>query len=155
MLSVTITSSPASSTKYWEWIFKWYYQSKMSTRLYDLTTNSWRVLCVVIGFYHNIVVASLWRENTYWFATQAQSPHSNFLLSFDFSAKRFYNLSLPQPFPFNISALSVFKDEQLSVSKKKKKRWAALSVRQFLQWRYFTCTGETLVLDRSCHGARS
>ncbi|KAF2541178.1 hypothetical protein F2Q68_00031887, partial [Brassica cretica] len=53
------------------------------------------------------------KGNTYWLATQPQSPHSNFLLSFDFSAKRFNNLSLPQPFPFNISALSVFKDEQL------------------------------------------
>ncbi|CAN6918505.1 unnamed protein product [Brassica oleracea] len=82
----------------------------MSTRLYELTTNSWRVLGVVIDvfvkptsslllFFRSNIISV--KGNTYWPATLPQSPHSNFLLSFDFSAKRFHNLSLPQPFPFN------------------------------------------------------
>ncbi|KAF8083205.1 hypothetical protein N665_0788s0005 [Sinapis alba] len=82
--------------------------------IYDFTTNSWRVLGVATDWFlsqycHGVSV----KGNTYWIATQVQSPHAEFLLSFDFSTERFQNLSLPQPFPFNISALSVVKDEQL------------------------------------------
>ncbi|KAL0690269.1 hypothetical protein Bca4012_089947 [Brassica carinata] len=72
--------------------------------VYDFTTNSWP------KYRHGISV----KGNTYWVATQAvEKPNHDFILSFDFSTEMFQSLSLPYPFRYGISALSVVREEQL------------------------------------------
>uniref|UniRef100_A0A0D3ABC8 F-box domain-containing protein n=1 Tax=Brassica oleracea var. oleracea TaxID=109376 RepID=A0A0D3ABC8_BRAOL len=83
--------------------------------IYDFNSNSWRVLGVATDWF----LAKYRRDisvkgNTYWVATQAaEKPYHDFILSFDFSTEMFQNLSLPHPFPYGISSLSVVREEQL------------------------------------------
>ncbi|XP_056841631.1 putative F-box protein At3g23260 [Raphanus sativus] len=82
--------------------------------IYDFTSNSWRTLGVATDWFLALYRRGISvKGNTYWVATQALSPHNDFLLSFDFSAEKFQSLSLPRPFPDSILALSVVREEQL------------------------------------------
>ncbi|RIA04652.1 hypothetical protein BRARA_K01092, partial [Brassica rapa] len=76
--------------------------------IYDFTSNTWRILGVATDWFLALYRRGISvKGNTFWIATQAWSPHNNFLLSFDFSAEMFQSLSLPRPFPYSILALSV------------------------------------------------
>ncbi|CAA7012861.1 unnamed protein product [Microthlaspi erraticum] len=80
---------------------------KNEYEIYDLTSDSWRVLGVDTDWFlaaHRRGVSV--KGITYWVAHES-------LLSFDFSTEKFQILSLPHPFPHNISALSVVREEQL------------------------------------------
>ncbi|CAA7012934.1 unnamed protein product [Microthlaspi erraticum] len=91
---------------------------KNEYEVYDLSSNSWRVLGVATDWFlaahrRGISVKGI----TYWVAldiTQADQARE-FLLSFDFSTERFHSLSLalPHPFPFKNASLSVVGEEQL------------------------------------------
>ncbi|CAL9221998.1 unnamed protein product [Arabidopsis halleri] len=82
--------------------------------IYDITNDSWRVLGVttnrILRQNHPVSV----KGNTYWVARHPEWPfNKKYLLSFDFSTERFQSLSLPQPFPYEVAALSVVREEQL------------------------------------------
>lgn len=82
--------------------------------IYDFTSNSWRTLGVATDWFLALYRRGISvKGNTYWVATQALSPHNDFLLSFDFSTEMFQSLSLPHPFPHSISALSVVRENKL------------------------------------------
>ena len=83
--------------------------------VYDFTTNLWRVLGVATDWFLAKYRGGISvKGNTYWVATQAvEKPNHDFILSFDFSTEMFQSLSLPYPFRYGISALSVVREEQL------------------------------------------
>ncbi|KAG2270885.1 hypothetical protein Bca52824_065440 [Brassica carinata] len=56
--------------------------------IYDFTSNTWRILGVATDWFLALYRRGISvKGNTFWIATQAWSPHNNFLLSFDFSAE--------------------------------------------------------------------
>ncbi|KAL0742817.1 hypothetical protein Bca4012_084330 [Brassica carinata] len=82
--------------------------------IYDFTSNTWRIIGVATDWFLALYRRGISVQgNTYWVATQAWSPHNDFLLSFDFSAEKFQSLSLPHPFPDSILALSEVREEKL------------------------------------------
>ncbi|ESQ47537.1 hypothetical protein EUTSA_v10021953mg [Eutrema salsugineum] len=88
---------------------------KNEYKIYDFTSNSWRVLGVATDWFLALCRCGIsLKGNTYWVATQAGRPH-HFLLTFDYSTEMFQSLSIPHPFPYSISALSVGREEHLSL----------------------------------------
>jgi len=87
--------------------------------IYELNTNSWRVLDVTLHwrilYNHGVSL----KGNTYWFASD-KLVHETFLvilICFDFTTEKF-GQPLPLPFEYNDSetvSLSVFKEEKLAV----------------------------------------
>ncbi|ESQ47535.1 hypothetical protein EUTSA_v10022425mg [Eutrema salsugineum] len=89
---------------------------KNEYEIYDFTSNSWRVVGVSIDWFLALSRRGISvKGNTYWVATQAGTPHADYLLSFDFSTERFQTLPLPlpHPFPYMNAVLSVVGEEQL------------------------------------------
>ncbi|ESQ47529.1 hypothetical protein EUTSA_v10022074mg [Eutrema salsugineum] len=114
-------------------------QIKNEYEIYDFTSNSWRVVGVATDWFlgeyrRGISVKGI----TYWGSTQVETPHVEFLLSFDFSTERFQSLSLPlsHPFPYSIAALSVVGEKHLFLLCTACKFWitGTLEVNDFQVW---------------------
>ncbi|ESQ47540.1 hypothetical protein EUTSA_v10021906mg [Eutrema salsugineum] len=85
---------------------------KNEYEIYDFTSNSWRVVGVATDWFLALSrrgISVKW--NTYWVATQAGTPHAEYLLSFDFSTERFQ--TLPLPHRYTNAVLSAIGEEQL------------------------------------------
>ncbi|XP_010490067.1 PREDICTED: putative F-box protein At3g23260 [Camelina sativa] len=83
--------------------------------IYDFTNESWKVLGVTTewGLDPNDRGVSL-KGNTYWVPfSKGPWGYHKFLLCFDFSTEEVQSMSLPQPFPYLVAALSVVREEQL------------------------------------------
>ncbi|CAA7012856.1 unnamed protein product [Microthlaspi erraticum] len=85
--------------------------TKNEYEVYDLTSNSWRVLGVATDWVldkHRRGICV--KGNTYLVATRRQ--FGDFLLSFDFSTEMFQSRYFPYPFPFGNASLSVVGEEE-------------------------------------------
>ncbi|CAA7012857.1 unnamed protein product [Microthlaspi erraticum] len=117
--------------------------TKNEYEVYDLTSNSWRVLGVATDWvlpkhFRGICV----NGNAFWVA--ARRSFGYFLQSFDFSTEMFQSQSFPHPFPFGNPSLSVVGEEQLCLLGTNSspygrsdnfKVWVATSVGTGLSWR--------------------
>jgi len=84
--------------------------------IYEINSNSWRILDVTVDSSLYIENVSL-KGKTYWFATDGNDkPCDLFLICFDYTTERFERLCLPYQIPyFRNTSLSVVKEEKLSV----------------------------------------
>ncbi|CAH8261529.1 unnamed protein product [Arabidopsis lyrata] len=100
--------------------------------IYDFTNDSWRVL----------------GATTDWFLSPIHPV-------FDFSTERSQSLSLPQPFPYEVAALSVVREEQLCLSgyystvtySEDLHIWVTTSIGSVITWSKFL-TVQTIDLSR-------
>ncbi|ESQ37220.1 hypothetical protein EUTSA_v10002981mg [Eutrema salsugineum] len=84
-------------------------------QIYDFSSDSWRVLLDVIAL--DCLIASKGvslKGNAYWLAYD-KTGYSDFLISFDFTRERFKRLCLPEFQNLGWMALSVERDEKISV----------------------------------------
>ncbi|CAH8256534.1 unnamed protein product [Arabidopsis lyrata] len=99
--------------------FAHFFFEKSIHEIYELNSNSWRVLDVTPHWCisYNSHSVSL-KGNTYWFTSNLESKDKFLeLLCFDFTTEKF-GLHLPLPFEFyycQTVTLSAFKEEQLAV----------------------------------------
>ncbi|XP_002885709.2 putative F-box protein At3g25460 [Arabidopsis lyrata subsp. lyrata] len=85
--------------------------------IYEINSNSWRILDVTVDSYMSIQNVSL-KGKTYWFARDEKEKLLLFLICFDYTTERFERLCLPYPHPYHgyqNEYLSVVREEKLSV----------------------------------------
>lgn len=117
---------------------------KIEYEIYDFTNDSWRVHGATtelsIRQKHPVSV----KGSTYWVVRNRYFPYKYFL-SFDFSTERFQSLSLPQPFPYLVTDLSVVREEQLclfgyynwSTTSEDLNVWVTTSLGSVVSWSKF------------------
>ncbi|CAA7059806.1 unnamed protein product [Microthlaspi erraticum] len=83
--------------------------------IYDLISDSWRVLNDVYHWFTYFLYAVSLKGNTYWIVSDLDAGHGVVLLSFDFTTERFVSFPLPYPSRNIEEGLSVVGEEQLAV----------------------------------------
>ncbi|KAG7578383.1 F-box domain [Arabidopsis thaliana x Arabidopsis arenosa] len=108
--------------------------------IYDFTNDSWRVLGAATEWIFGQNNPVSMKGNTYWVVYCTGWPYNKVLLSFDFSREKFQSLSLPQPFPSVIAALSVVREEKLCLLGSQDLHlhiWVTTSIRSVMSWSKF------------------